>query len=127
MKVIFEILRPIWPTVESDRLNAAVTDDSCYVVREVSCTIHWASGFCIPVWITCLRLVAGSCLRRLFADLSPRRPGFDTRSVHVGFVVDRVALGRVFLRVFRFCSVSIIPLNAAYSFVHLSPTLYNSS
>jgi hypothetical protein len=26
----------------------------------------------------------------------PRRPGFDPGSVHVGFVVDKVALGQVF-------------------------------
>jgi hypothetical protein len=35
-------------------------------------------------------------LRRLAAGLPPRRPGFDPRSVHVGFVVDKVALGQVF-------------------------------
>jgi hypothetical protein len=35
-------------------------------------------------------------LRRLVACLSPRRPGFDPGSVHVGFMVDKVALGQVF-------------------------------
>jgi hypothetical protein len=30
-------------------------------------------------------------------------------SVHVGFVVDKVALGQVFLRVLQFSTVSIIP------------------
>jgi hypothetical protein len=35
-------------------------------------------------------------LRRLVAGLPPRRPGFDLGSVHVGFVVDKVALGQVF-------------------------------
>jgi hypothetical protein len=35
-------------------------------------------------------------LRRLVAGLSPRRPGFDPGPVHVGFVVDKVALGQVF-------------------------------
>jgi hypothetical protein len=34
--------------------------------------------------------------RRLVAGISPRRPGFDPRSVHVKFVVDQVALGKVF-------------------------------
>jgi len=48
-------------------------------------------------------------LRRLVAGLSPRRPGFAPGSVHVGFVVDKVALGQVFLRVLRFSPVSIIP------------------
>jgi glycosidase len=32
-------------------------------------------------------------LRRLVAGLSPRRTGFATGSIHVGFVVDKVALG----------------------------------
>jgi hypothetical protein len=34
------------------------------------------------------------------------RPGFDPVSVHVGFVVDKVALGHVFPRVLRFSPVS---------------------
>jgi hypothetical protein len=39
----------------------------------------------------------------------PWRPGFAPRSVRVGFVVDKVALGQVFLRVLRSYPVSIIP------------------
>jgi hypothetical protein len=41
-------------------------------------------------------------LRRLAAGLPPRRPGFDPLSVHVGFVVDKVALGQVFPESFGF-------------------------
>jgi len=41
-------------------------------------------------------------LRRLVADLSSMGSGFETRPVHVGSVLDRVALGQVFLPVFRF-------------------------
>ena len=37
-------------------------------------------------------------LRLLLADLSPRRHGFDTRAVSLGFVVDKVALREDFLR-----------------------------
>jgi hypothetical protein len=48
-------------------------------------------------------------LRWLVAGLSPRRPGFDPGSVHVGFVVDKVALGQVFPRVLRFSPVNFIP------------------
>jgi hypothetical protein len=48
-------------------------------------------------------------LRRLVTGLSPRRPWFDPRSVHVGFVVDKVALGQVFPRVLRFSPVNFIP------------------
>jgi hypothetical protein len=48
-------------------------------------------------------------LRRLVAGLSPRRSGFDPGSVHVEFVVDKVALGQVFPRVLRFSPVNFIP------------------
>jgi hypothetical protein len=44
-----------------------------------------------------LKLIAVPWLRRLVASLPPRRPGFFPRSFHVGFVVDKVALGQVFL------------------------------
>jgi hypothetical protein len=51
-----------------------------------------------------------SWLRALVAGLSPRRPGFDLGPVHVGFVVDKVALGQVFPpQVLRFSPVSFIP------------------
>jgi hypothetical protein len=40
--------------------------------------------------------------------LSPRRPVFTSGSIHVGFVVDKVALGQVFLRALRFSPVNII-------------------
>jgi hypothetical protein len=47
-------------------------------------------------------------LRSLVARLSSRRPGFAPGSIHVEFVMDKVALGLVFLRVLRFSPVSII-------------------
>jgi hypothetical protein len=51
----------------------------------------------------------GPWLRSLVAGLSPRRPGFVPGSIHVGFVMDKVALGQVFLRVLLFSPVNIIP------------------
>jgi hypothetical protein len=45
----------------------------------------------------------------LVADFSPRRPRFAPQSIHMGFLVEKVALGQVFLRVFRFFPVNIIP------------------
>jgi hypothetical protein len=48
-------------------------------------------------------------LRRLVAGLLPQMSGFDPGSVHVGFMVDKVALGQVFPRVFRFSPVNFIP------------------
>ena len=50
-------------------------------------------------------------LRRLVAGLSSRRPGFDPRSVHEGFMVEKVALRQVFVRVLRFYPVNFIPLH----------------
>jgi hypothetical protein len=47
-------------------------------------------------------------LRRLVAGLSPRRTEFDPGSVHMGFVVDEVALGQVSPRVLRFYPVNLI-------------------
>jgi hypothetical protein len=46
---------------------------------------------------------------RLVACISPRRPGFNLGSVHLRFVVDKVALGQVFPRVLRFSPVNVIP------------------
>jgi hypothetical protein len=46
-------------------------------------------------------------LRWLVAGLSPQRTGFDPASVHMGFVVDNLALGRVFLPQYFGFSLSI--------------------
>jgi hypothetical protein len=46
--------------------------------------------------------------RQSVTGLLPRRPGFAPWSVHVGFVVDRVASGQVFLWVLQHFPVSII-------------------
>jgi nitrate reductase gamma subunit len=48
-------------------------------------------------------------LRRLVACLSRRRLGFVPMLVHVGFVVDKVVLGHVLLRVLRLSPVNSIP------------------
>jgi hypothetical protein len=55
-------------------------------------------------------MLAVSWLRRLVVGLTLRRPVFAPRSIHVGFVVNKVALGHVFVRVLRFYPVNIIPL-----------------
>jgi ABC-type transport system involved in cytochrome c biogenesis permease subunit len=45
-------------------------------------------------FMTCVEAVP--LLRQLVAGFPPRPPGFDLRSGHVEFVVDNVALGKVF-------------------------------
>jgi hypothetical protein len=48
-------------------------------------------GFCFL-----LGLPLGHALRRLVVGFPPRRPGFEPRSDHVGFAVEKAALGQVF-------------------------------
>jgi len=45
----------------------------------------------------------------IVTGLSSRRLEFDSRSVHVRFVANKVALGQVFLGVLLFSPVSIMP------------------
>jgi hypothetical protein len=57
--------------------------------------------------------------KRLCKVQSPRRPWFVPWSVHVGFVVDKVALGQVFLRVFRFPPVTVLLSRLSMVIYHL--------
>ena len=52
------------------------------------------------------------------------RPGFATRPVYVGLVVERVTLGRIFVRVLWFSAVIVIPpIVIIISYIRLSATL----
>ena len=63
----------------------------------------------IMVELPYLTVGAVPWLRCLVADLLFWRPGFDSRLVNVGFVVDEVVLGRVFHWVVQFFPTGIIP------------------
>jgi hypothetical protein len=54
-------------------------------------------------------------LKRLVAGFPPQKPGFEPRSGHVGFVVDKVGLWAGFLRVLRLPLPVLIPLTATHS------------
>jgi hypothetical protein len=54
-------------------------------------------------------------IKRLDAGLLPQRPRFVPRSVHVGFVVDKVALGRFISEFFGFPPASHHSVIAPYS------------
>ena len=56
-------------------------------------------------------------VRRLIAGLSRRRLGFDYSPVPMGFVVDKVALGQAYPRLYR--SVSV-PHSLIYSRRHVA-------
>ena len=53
-------------------------------------------------------------LRGIVAGLSLLSSRFDLRSVHLGFVVNKVALGQVFLRVLGFFPVGIMPQSSLF-------------
>jgi hypothetical protein len=59
-------------------------------------------------------------LKRLVADFPPRRPRFGLGSAHVGFVVDKVALGQVFSEYFGFPYQSLF-YKLLHNHHHLSP------
>ena len=61
-------------------------------------------------------------IKGLVVDLSPRRTWFDPCSVHVGFVVDKVALAQVYLRLLRLHTLRIIP-SVLHTHLHHDMTL----
>jgi hypothetical protein len=66
------------------------------------------SQYLYPLRYTNNRLAA-PWLRRLVAGHLPWRPGFGTRLFYVRFVMDKVAVGQVFIRIFLFSPVYTIP------------------
>jgi hypothetical protein len=66
------------------------------------------------------KVVAAPQLKRLVAGFSPRLPGFKPGSSHVGFVVEKVALGQVFFGYFGFPCQSTFHL-LLHNHHHLSP------
>jgi hypothetical protein len=93
-----------WDCLENSTLNPD------FAPNDVHFLAVWRSILVVTDFrIWCKKLSwAVPWLGRLAAGLPPRRPGFDPGSVHVGFVVDKVTLGQVFLRVLRLSRVNFI-------------------
>jgi hypothetical protein len=51
-------------------------------------------------------------LRQSFTSLSPQRPGLNPRSVHVGFLVERMTIAQVFVPVLQF-------FHSQYDFINI--------
>jgi len=65
-------------------------------------------------------------LRRLVAGFSPQKPGFDSRPVHMVFIVKKVSLGQTFIQILLLSRVSIIPpLLPIHAFIPLPSTTYS--
>jgi hypothetical protein len=70
--------------------------------------------FGMAIWFTlCVenRIFSMIMLKRLVAGFPPRRPGFASGQ-HVGFVVNKAALGQVFSEYFGF------PCKSLHQFLH---------
>jgi hypothetical protein len=79
--------------------RSLVTCHALYVLTVPSVSIYHRQS--IALWRACdvsrsHMWRAVPWLRRLVTDLSPLSPGFAAGSIHVEFVVDKVALGQVF-------------------------------
>ena len=62
---------------------------------------------------------------RLFANLLLQSLKFEPWPVHVGFVVDKVALVQVYLWVHHFSPVKCHCSSALYTFIQPSSIMYN--
>ena len=62
---------------------------------------------CSAPYVNSTCLSAMSLFRKLFCGLSPGLR-FNCRTDHVGFVVDKVEQGHVYLRVLQFSTVSVV-------------------
>ena len=78
-------------------------------ITENGCLLRGTDGIFIYNSGKFLFLLAVPWFRCLVADLSLRRLVFDPRAGQVGLAVDKMSLGRIFLRVFRFYPITIIP------------------
>jgi hypothetical protein len=56
-----------------------------------------------------------TCLARLVTEFWTKKQGLKPREIHMGFVVEKVALEQVILQVLVFCPVSIIPQAKSFS------------
>jgi hypothetical protein len=83
--------------------------------------VFFSSQVCLfgLLCVSLLQEYAVPWLRQLVADFLPRRPRFAPGSIHVGFLADKVSLGRGFLRVLLFSPVSIISPRLSTLIYHL--------
>jgi len=70
-----------------------------------------------------LKRAAARWLRWSFAGISPWRTGFDHKTVHFRFGLDRVVMGEVFLSVLKHFSFPLsVPFHHCYILIHPSTT-----
>lgn len=91
-----------------------------------SCSVIWRSVYWyIDTNMFITTTVTMTWYRRLVVELSPQRPGLNSRPVCVGYVVDKLRLEQGFIRVLQFSSVTVF--HQCSTLIHPSRKQYNLS
>lgn len=106
---------PTWSLSSLDNTYAKKFHTSRHRWKTFSFTETSWSGRCdlgiqrpLVLWI--IPTTLGQCISRMIGRLlTPHRPDFDSRTIDVGFMVDKVEPDRVFLRTLSSFTLSIIP------------------
>ena len=83
------------------------------------------STFIVTNMCSPLRHRDPSTIYQAVTDISPRTPGFNPREGHVGFLVHRLAMEQVSLRILQFF-VSLFHQYSTLISIHLPATTYGS-
>jgi len=100
---LYAHLHSLSPRNENTR-TSQVPKDIHWPINMPQCTKHVKSGS------TCSTV----------AKFTARQPGFNSRRVHVGFVMDEVVLRQDLFFSVREMSITITPLRHIHSFIHSS-------
>ena len=98
---------------QNEKFSSSLTELNSWQV--ITCSL-WdvTQSFMYYLWEPLL-ILAVRWFWRLITEHSPRRPGFDPSSAHATFVVEKVALGEIFLRVLRSFSCHCHSTNSPHS------------
>lgn len=120
---LFKLVTQLWFLIQSINntgitLHVDIHDHTSNFIEQAK-TYSKHNTYCCSLNISIMiSTLAVPSLRWLVASLSQWRPGFNPSQVHVGFVVEKVALGQVFLQALQFSPVSINPsVLHAYSLI----------
>jgi hypothetical protein len=97
----------MWKTAALSRVLTSASGE-CWAVYQQphtagTCrTVSVLSYTPSPLSVVAINASMKTWVGRLVAVLTTRRPGFDPRSVHVRFVVDRMGLDRLISKYFGF-------------------------
>jgi hypothetical protein len=119
-RAVYEIMRKMWwsqmdrndVTIWRVRVACGISTATRTHTPTHPATIVTRTGLNVTLYVYCVScyiLKVVPLPRRCDACLSQQRTGFDPRPVLVRFIVDKLAMGLVVVRVLRFAPVSFVP------------------